>query len=115
MEDDLSNQQSQERKGGFFKIPPNQKYDESSSNALTGLFFYSVLMFTIPLLVLFLSPQFLTEYFQLEPPYTQLVPAILAVVAVNMIIVAYVMKAFRENAKEAPVETRTIEERKKAE
>ena len=72
-------------------------------------------MFTIPLLVLFLSPQFLTEYFQLEPPYTQLVPAILAVVAVNIIIVAYVMKAFRENAKEAPVEARTIEERKKAE
>ena len=102
MEDDLSNQQSQERKGGFFKIPPNQKYDESSSNALTGLFFYSVLMFTIPLLVLFLSPQFLTEYFQLESPYSQLVPAILAVVAVNIIIVAYVMKAFRENAKEAP-------------
>ena len=72
-------------------------------------------MFTIPLMVLFLSPKFFDEYFPLEPPYSQLVPAVLAIITVNIIIVAYVMKAFRENTKEKPADTRTMEERKKLE
>ena len=113
MENESSEQEKEQK--GFFKLKPNQKYDESSSNALLGLFFFSALMFTLPLMVLFLSRSFLEEYFQLEPPYSQLAPAILAVIMVNIIIVAYIIKAFRENAKEAPVDTRTVEERKKME
>ena len=112
--EDQSLKQEQEQKG-FFKLKPNQKYDESSSNALLGLFFFSALMFTLPLMVLFFSRNFLEQYFQLEPPYSQLAPAILAVIMVNVIIIAYIIKAFRENAKEAPVDTRTLEERKKLE
>ena len=113
MEDESSSQHQKQQ--GFFKLKPNQKYDESSSNALLGLFLFSALMFTLPLMVLFLSRNFLDDYFQLEPPYSQLAPAILAIITVNIIIVAYIIKAFRENAKETPVDTRTMEERKKLE
>ena len=57
------------------------------------------------LFLVFLVAAFFEEYFELEPPYSQLAPAILAVVVVNIIIVAYVIKAFREQAKEKPQET----------
>ena len=70
-------------------------------------------MFTLPLLVFFGSKQVLEDYFQLQPPYSQLAPIILAVVVVNIIIVAYVVKAFKEEAKERP--KTTMEERKKKE
>ena len=98
---------------GFFQLQQNQTYSESASTALLGLFGYSCLMFTIPLLVFFGSRQVLEDYFQLEPPYSQLAPVILAVFVVNLIIIAYVIKAFREEAKERPQET--MEERKKKE
>ena len=114
MEDESLPEQNKKQQG-FFKLKPNQKYDESSSNALLGLFLFSALMFTLPLMVLFFSRNFLDDYFQLEPPYSQLAPAILAIITVNIIIVAYIIKAFRENAKETPVDTRTMEERKKLE
>ena len=111
---DNKNENEGQANRGFFKLEPNQTYSESSSSALLTLFFYSALMFTLPLLVLFTTGGYIEQYFQLKPPYTQLAPAILAVVVVNIIIVAYVIKAFRENAKETPVE-KTLEERKKKE
>ena len=98
---------------GYFQLEPKQTYSESASHALLGLFFYSCLMFTLPLLVFFGSKQVLEDYFQLQPPYSQLAPIILAVVVVNIIIVAYVVKAFKEEAKERP--KTTMEERKKKE
>lgn len=102
-------------KKGFFQIEKNQIYNEASSTALSGLFFYSILMFTVPLLVFFFSRPYLEYLFNLEPPYSQLAPAILAVIAVNLIMVAYVIKAIKENAKEQPLDAKTLEERKKKE
>ena len=99
----------------FFQLEPNQKYSESASHALLGLFLFSCLMLTIPLLVFFGSKQILEEHFLIDPPYSQVAPIILAVVAVNIIIVAYVVKAFKEEAKERARESFTIEERKKKE
>jgi len=100
---------------GYFQLEPNQNYSESASHALLGLFLFSCLMFTIPLLVFFGSKQILEEHFIVDPPYSQVVPIILSVVVVNIIIVAYVVKAFKEEAMERSRESITIEERKKKE
>ncbi len=97
----------------FFRTDTATTYSESSSNALLGLFFYSGLMFTLPLLAFFGSRQFFEEYFELESPYSQLAPALVAIVVVNLVIVAYVAKALKENAKETQVES--IDDRKKKE
>ena len=95
---------------GYFQLEPKQTYSESASHALLGLFFYSCLMFILPLLVFFGSQQLL------QPPYSHVAPIILAVVVVNIIIAAYVVKAFKEEAKERPKSImRIMEERKKKE
>jgi hypothetical protein len=101
--------------GGFFKLGPGQTYSESSSHALLGLFLYSALMFTLPLLAFFGSKHLFEEHFELASPYSQLAPAIVAIIVVNVIIITYVIKAFREEAKERPLHTQSIEQRKKAE
>ena len=111
----MDNQKASVSSKGFFQLQPNQTYSESASHALLGLFFYSCLMFTIPLLIFFGSRQVLEDYFSVEPPYSQLAPVIFAVLAVNVIIVAYVVKAFREEARERPQQPETMEERKKKE
>ncbi len=102
-------------KEGFFKLQPGQTYSESSSNALLGLFLYSAMMFTLPLLAFFGSKQLLEEHFDIEPPYAQLAPAIIAVVIANIVIMAYVIKAYREDAKENANVKVPIELRKKRE
>lgn len=103
------------RTGGFFKLEPNQTYSESSSSALLGLFLYSGLMFTLPLLTFFFSRSYFQDTLGLEPPYSELAPAISAIFVVNIIIIAYVIKAFREHAKEKPSQPQSMEERKKRE
>jgi len=100
---------------GFYKVSPGQTYSESSSNALLGLFFFSALMFTLPLIVFFGSRHILESHFNLTAPYSHLAPVILAVIVVNVIIVAYVFKAFQEDSKEHSNEAQGIENRKKKE
>ena len=53
-------------------------------------------MFTMPMAVFFGVKQILTENFELGPPMNQLGAAISAVAVVNIIIFAYIRKAFRE-------------------
>ena len=92
---------SEDSNKSFFKNPTNVPiYEESRNSALLGLFFYSGLMFTIPLLVFFGSKQILEDNYDLEPPWNLLWPAILSIVSVNLIIVAYIIKGFQEVKKE---------------
>jgi len=49
-----------------------------------------------PLFVYFAAKQVMEDSFDFVPPTSVLAPAIMAVAAVNIIIVAYVVKAFRE-------------------
>ena len=86
---------------GFFKVKPSSStYSESSSNALIGFFCYSALMFTLPLLSFFGSKYFFENYWSLSPSYQKFAPAIISVLVVNAIIICYVIKAFKEEAKE---------------
>ena len=90
-------------------------YEESSGSALLNLFLFSGLMFTVPIGAFFASKEYLDEHYSLEPPYNQLVPAVLAIILVNFIIMLYVCKAFRIDARERAANKRPIEERKKKE
>jgi len=101
-----------ERTGDKYDIPDEETY----GSALLSLFLFSGLMFTLPIAAFFLGKQWLDENYPLEPPYDQLAPALLAIVLVNVIIVLYVCKALRIEAREkAAGNTRPIEERKKRE
>ena len=102
MEDINTNNSDQvQQDKGFFKVQPGQSsYSESSSSALLGLFFYSMLMFTLPLLSFFGSKHLFEYHWELSPTYKQFAPAIIAVVVTNLVIISYVIKAFREEAKE---------------
>ena len=82
------------RKGFFTTVAE----EETSGKALLGLFSYSLLMFFLPLGVFFGSKQLFEDY-QFETPVTTIAPAILAIVTVNIVIVLYVIKAFREESK----------------
>lgn len=86
---------------GFFKLQPGQTYDEAGSSAVTGLVFYSALMFTVPLLTFYGTKAILEEEFDADPPWNLLFPAILSIASVNIIIVLYVYKAFQENKRES--------------
>jgi hypothetical protein len=88
---------------------------ESESSALLGLFFYSILMFTVPIGGFWFVKQYLEQNFHLGYTYNLLIPIIVSVVLVNLIIMMYVFRAFREDAKECAVNSRPIEERKKLE
>ena len=90
-------------------------YEETSGSALLNLFLFSGLMFTLPIATFFLSKQWLEENYVLERPYNLLAPAILSIVLVNIIIVLYVCKAYRIDAKEWAAKRKPIEERKKRE
>lgn len=80
---------------GFFKTVANE---ETSGSALLGLLLYSLIMFFLPLVVYFLSKDLLESY-DYRSPVSTIGPAILAIVTVNLVIVAYVIKAFREENK----------------
>ena len=86
---------------GFFKLQPGQTYDESRSSALSGLLLYSFLMFTLPLITFFGAQEFINnEYPDLGQPWNVLWPALGSIIMVNVIIVLYVIKAFKEDKKE---------------
>ena len=55
-------------------------------------------MFFLPLGVYFGSKQ-LFEDFDFEPPVSTIAPAILAILTVNIVIVLYVIKAFKEESR----------------
>ena len=80
---------------GFFKTAANE---ETGGSALLGLLLYSLLMFFLPLVVYFLSKDLLESY-DYRAPVSTIAPAILAIATVNIVIVAYVIKAFREENK----------------
>ena len=80
---------------GFFKTVANE---ETSGSALLGLLLYSLMIFFLPLAVYFLSKDALESYDYL-PPVSTIAPAVLAIATVNIVIVAYVIKAFREENK----------------
>ena len=80
---------------GFFKTVANE---ETAGSALLGLLLYSMIMFFLPLVVFFLSKDVLENY-DYAAPVTTIAPAILAIATVNIVIVAYVIKAFREENK----------------
>ena len=51
--DAYDQQQQQEGAKSFYKTAPGQTYSETGTSAISGLFFYSFLMFTLPLIVFF--------------------------------------------------------------
>merc|ERR550525_2115722 len=76
-------------------------HEETGNSALLGLLLYSFMILFFPLFVYFAAKQVMEDSFDFVPPTSVLAPAILAVGAVNLVIVAYVIKAFREeNVKE---------------
>ena len=80
---------------GFFKTVANE---ETAGSALLGLLLYSLTIFFLPLVVYFLSKDVLESY-DYRAPVSTIAPAILAIATVNLVIVAYVIKAFREENK----------------
>jgi hypothetical protein len=78
---------------GFFKTG---KDEETGSSALLGLTLYSFVLLFFPIFVYFGAKQVLEDSFDFVPPNSVLAPAILAIASVNVVIVAYVIKAFRE-------------------
>ena len=99
---------------GISQIPLTN-VGESESSALLGLFFYSILMFTVPLGGFWFVKQYLEQNYNLGYTYNLLLPIIVAVALVNFIIVLYVLRAFREDKKDHEQQNRPIEERKKLE
>jgi len=79
----------------FFKTGHNE---ETGNSALLGLFLYSAILFAFPLFVYFGAKQVMEDSFDFEPPMSTLAPAIMAIGAVNLVIVAYVVKAFKEES-----------------
>ena len=88
---------------------------ESESSALLGLFFYSIIMFTVPFGGYLLTKHYLEQNFQIGNVYRLVLPIIVAVILVNLIIVMYVFRGFREDKKDISLTNRPIEERKKLE
>ena len=80
---------------GFFKTVANE---ETSGSALLGLLLYSLMILFLPLAVYFLSKDLLESH-DYRPPVSTIAPAVLAIATVNIVIVAYVIKAFREESK----------------
>jgi len=78
---------------GFFQTGARE---ETGNSALLGLLLYSFMILFFPLFVYFAAKQVMEDSFDFVPPTSVLAPAIMAVAAVNIIIVAYVVKAFRE-------------------
>ena len=107
----LANMASQENTSS----KPASDNEETESSALLGLFFYSILMFTVPFGGFVAVKQYLEQNFQLGYIYNLVLPIIVAVVLVNIIIMMYVFRAFREDEKDRLITSRPIEERKKLE
>ena len=94
---------------------PAPIHGETESSALLGLFFYSILMFTVPFGGYMATKHYLEQNLLLDKIYNLVIPIIVAVMLVNLIIVMYVFRAFREDKNDNVLSNRPIEERKKLE
>ena len=72
-------------------------------------------MFTVPFGGYMGTKHYLEQNLQLDKIYYLVLPIIVAVMLVNLIIVMYVFRAFREDKKDNEATNRPIEERKKLE
>jgi len=93
------------------KRPTKQFFDpkvggESSGNALLNLAFYSFLIFTVPLAVFFLVKQLLEEH-EFQSIYIRVMPAIASIVSVNVIIVLYIISAFKQDRRDRELAQKT--------
>ena len=77
---------------GYFKTGQNE---ETSGSAILGLLLYSCILLFVPIFIYFGAKQALEDN-DYEPPTTTIAPAIMAIGSVNIVIVLYVIKAFRE-------------------
>jgi len=74
--------------------PGLEEDGESLGSALLNLGFYSFLLFTLPLGVFFMAKEWLIES-GFPEIYITIGPAILSILSVNIIIILYVISAFR--------------------
>jgi len=82
-----------------FFAPSASPEVESMGSALLNLSFYSFLMFTVPLGVFFIAKDMFVDY-NLSDTTRTILPVILSILSVNIIIVLYVVSAFRRDALE---------------
>jgi len=87
---------------GFFKTGAKE---ETGGNALLGLLVYSFMILFVPIFIYFGMKQVLEDS-GYETPTTTIAPAILAIASVNVVIVLYVIKAFREESRGSDTEDR---------
>eukprot|EP00092_Neocalanus_flemingeri_P019423 GFUD01021038.1.p1 GENE.GFUD01021038.1~~GFUD01021038.1.p1 ORF type:complete len:136 (-),score=25.79 GFUD01021038.1:354-761(-) len=76
----------------YFKTGENE---ETSGSAMLGLLCYSFMILFVPIFIYFGAKQALEDN-DYEPPTTTIAPAVMAIASVNIVIVLYVLKAFRE-------------------
>ena len=86
---------------------------ESQSSALLALFFYSAMMFTLPILTFFGSKQCLENNNLLDPSYDGLALAIASIVMVQVVILMYVYRAYKLDQMESKSISVPMEKRKK--
>ena len=63
-----------------------------------GLLVYSFMILFVPIFIYFGAKQALEDH-GYETPTTTIAPAIMAIASVNVVIIMYVIKAFREESK----------------
>lgn len=68
----------------------------SSSNAYLTLFFYTVLMFTLPFVSFYGTKHYLITHYEFTEFECNCISVIAAVITVNLIIASYVYKALNE-------------------
>ena len=93
--DEHSSQETQVSRPGFFKTGAKE---ETGGNALLGLLVYSFMILFVPIFIYFGAKQALEDH-GYETPTTTIAPAIMAIASVNVVIIMYVIKAFREESK----------------
>jgi len=94
--EELTQEKAKRRnKKHFFDPSTNTGDEETSGSALLNLALYSFLLFTLPIAVFFFVKQLLEDWAYSEI-YVMVMPAIAAVATVNVIIILYVISAFRQ-------------------
>ena len=82
---------------GFYQEEPH-----NPSSALCTLFLFSVAMFTLPIASYFATIRLLDKYYNIPSSDSYIFAVIVAVVMVQLIIAAYIYKAFQEDKPEPP-------------
>lgn len=79
---------------GFYQ---SENYSRSSSSALCTLFLFSIAMFTLPFAAYYGTIDALDKYWNIPFSQSYIYGVMAAVLAVNLIIAAYIVKAIRED------------------